>query len=62
MDSLFGIISIFAMGEISDLIEECGDGSSPSEAHYGEWEGLWREWTGTDAGTDYIFIVKDHGN
>ncbi|MEA2005887.1 MAG: hypothetical protein U9O50_06465 [Acidobacteriota bacterium] len=28
------------MRETSDLIEKCGDGSSPSEAHCGGWEGL----------------------
>ncbi|MEA2005107.1 MAG: hypothetical protein U9O50_02415 [Acidobacteriota bacterium] len=28
-------ISISVMREASDLIEKCGDGSSPSEAHCG---------------------------
>ncbi|MEA2006349.1 MAG: hypothetical protein U9O50_08865 [Acidobacteriota bacterium] len=28
------------MRETSDLIEKCGAGSSPSEAHCGGWEGL----------------------
>jgi len=27
------------MRETSDLIEKCGAGSSPSEAHCGGWEG-----------------------
>ncbi|MEA2006523.1 MAG: hypothetical protein U9O50_09750 [Acidobacteriota bacterium] len=27
----------------SDLIEKCGDGSSPSEAHCGGWEGLGKD-------------------
>ncbi|MDH4218654.1 MAG: hypothetical protein OEZ52_05520 [Candidatus Aminicenantes bacterium] len=34
------IISISVMRETSDLIEECGDDSSASEAHCGGWEGL----------------------
>ncbi|MEA2005298.1 MAG: hypothetical protein U9O50_03440 [Acidobacteriota bacterium] len=34
------IISISGMRETYDLIEKCGDGSSPSEAHCGGWEGL----------------------
>jgi hypothetical protein len=36
----FSGISISGMRETSSLIEECGDGSSPSEAHSGGWEGL----------------------
>ena len=31
------------MMETSDLIEKIGDGSSPSEAHCGGWEGLGKE-------------------
>jgi len=31
------------MKETSDLIERCGDGSSPSEAYYGGREGLGRD-------------------
>ncbi|MEA2005427.1 MAG: hypothetical protein U9O50_04110 [Acidobacteriota bacterium] len=31
------------MRETSDLIEKCGDGSSPSEAHCGGWEGLGKD-------------------
>jgi len=36
-------ISISVMGETSDLIEKCSDGSSPSEAHCGGWEGLGKD-------------------
>jgi len=36
-------ISISVIRETSDLIEECGDGSSPSEAHCGGWEGLGKD-------------------
>jgi len=35
--------SISVMRETSDLIEKCGDGSSPSEAHCGGWEGLGKD-------------------
>ncbi|MEA2005591.1 MAG: hypothetical protein U9O50_04950 [Acidobacteriota bacterium] len=35
-----GSISIFVIRKTSDLIEKCGDGSSPSEAHCGGWGGL----------------------
>jgi len=31
------------MRETSNLIEKCGDGSSPSEAHCGGWEGLGKD-------------------
>jgi len=31
------------MRETFDLIEKCGDGSSPSEAHCGGWEGLGKD-------------------
>ncbi|MEA2004835.1 MAG: hypothetical protein U9O50_00985 [Acidobacteriota bacterium] len=31
------------MRKTSDLIEKCGDGSSPSEAHCGGREGLGRD-------------------
>jgi len=36
-------ISISVMRETSDLIEKCSDGSSPSEAHCGGWEGLGKD-------------------
>ncbi|MBE0460472.1 MAG: hypothetical protein IBX60_02390 [Candidatus Aminicenantes bacterium] len=36
-------ISISVMRETSDLIEKYGDGSSPSEAHCGGWEGLGKD-------------------
>jgi len=36
-------ISISVMRETSDLIEECGDDSSPSEAHCGGLEGLGKD-------------------
>jgi len=36
-------ISISVMRETSDLIEKCGAGSSPSEAHCGGWEGLGKD-------------------
>jgi len=39
------VVSIFisVMRETSDLIEKCGDGSSPSKAHCGGWEGLGKD-------------------
>ncbi len=37
---LASIIGISVMGETSDLIEGRGDGSSPSEAHFGRWESI----------------------
>jgi len=36
-------ISISVIRETSDLIEKYGDGSSPSEAHCGGWEGLGKD-------------------
>ncbi|MEA2004801.1 MAG: hypothetical protein U9O50_00815 [Acidobacteriota bacterium] len=36
-------ISISVMRETSDVIEKCGDGSSPFEAHCGGWEGFGRD-------------------
>jgi len=36
-------ISISVMRETSDVIEKCGDGSSPSEAHCGGWEALGKD-------------------
>jgi len=44
-DLIFNIvsISISVMRETSDLIEKCGDGSYPSEAHCGGWEGLGKD-------------------
>jgi len=50
------------MRETSDLIEKCGDGSSPSEAHCGGWEGLGKDGGGTGAVTDYTFIINCHRN
>jgi hypothetical protein len=41
-------ISISVMRETSDLIEECGDGSSTYEAHCGG-RGSWQGWRGTGA-------------
>jgi len=35
--------SISVMRETSDLIEKYGNGSSPSEAHCGGWEGLGKD-------------------
>ncbi|MEA2005710.1 MAG: hypothetical protein U9O50_05570 [Acidobacteriota bacterium] len=46
------------MRETSGLIEECGDGSSPSEAHCGEWKDLGNDEGGTVAVTDYTFIIN----
>ncbi|MDH4220868.1 MAG: hypothetical protein OEZ52_13675 [Candidatus Aminicenantes bacterium] len=36
-------IYIFVLMEISNLIEKCGAGSPPSEAHCGGWEGLGKD-------------------
>ncbi len=36
-------VSTSVMRETSDLIDEYGDGSSPSEAHGGGWEGLGKD-------------------
>ncbi|MEA2005346.1 MAG: hypothetical protein U9O50_03695 [Acidobacteriota bacterium] len=44
------------------LIEKRSDGSSPSEAHCGGWEGLGKDGGGTGAVTDYTFIINCHGN
>jgi hypothetical protein len=38
-----GIIFFSEIRETSDLIEECGEGSSPFEAHCGGWEGLGKD-------------------
>jgi len=54
--------SISVMRETSDLIEKYGDGSSPSEAHCGGWEGLGKDGGETGAVTDYIFIIKCYRN
>jgi len=37
---IFKSILISVIREISDLIEKCGDGSSPSGAYGGGWEDL----------------------
>jgi len=50
------------MRETSDLIEKCGDGASPSEAHCGGWEGLGEDGGGTGAGTYNRLIINCHRN
>ncbi|MEA2005666.1 MAG: hypothetical protein U9O50_05335 [Acidobacteriota bacterium] len=41
--SMYVNISISVIRETFDLIEKCGDGFSPSEAHCGGWEGLGKD-------------------
>ncbi len=55
-------ISISVMGETSYIIEECGDGSHPSEAYNGGREGLWRGGMGNDNIIDCTFIINCLGN
>ncbi|MEA2005597.1 MAG: hypothetical protein U9O50_04985 [Acidobacteriota bacterium] len=43
------------MRETSNLIEKCGDDSSPSEAHCGGWEDL-----GNDEGNRRCDILQVH--
>jgi len=45
--------------ETSDLIEECGDGSFPSEAHCGGWEGLGKDGGGTNSGAPQIIYASN---
>ena len=48
-------VSISVMRETSDLMGKCGDGSPPSEAHEGGWEGLGKDRKAFvfEAGIDY---------
>jgi hypothetical protein len=52
MYCLFESISISVMKEISDLVEKCGDGSSPSEAHEGGKDFGW------DGGEPPLYQIK----
>jgi len=55
-------VSIFisVVRETSGLMEKCGDGSSPSEAHGGGQEGLGRDGGEPALQKDYTFMISCH--